>query len=196
MAINDFNNLRVDLLDIYKECEHRTSLHSRVFEANSMNQEIVICRDDYPVLHSFANTAASIIADNSNYITHTNQTGFEALTSSYTPNEPNLFDDNELIDLDEREKQTGELLVKGEMDTLDFGITNTEGVDIKRYSIVQTYMRNAILEYILFKWYSDNRINDESRKAWDQFTTFKDHLRFNSIANIKRKKLNRKYRLY
>lgn len=196
MAVNDFNNLRVDLSDIYKECERRTSFHSRVFEEGELNQRIVICEDDYEQLYKFSEEAANMIANNANYISCATETGLEALTADFTEEEPNANDESTLEDLNERQKQTGELLVKGEMDTMTFNVDELEGMDIKRFTIIQGFIRSAILEYILYKWYSMCRINDEAQKALAEFDKFNKLVRFNSITNRKRVKKTRLYRAY
>lgn len=196
MAVNDFNKLRVDLTDIYKECRKRTSFHSRVYQSDLLDQEVVICEDDYDQLYKFSEEAANLIANNANYISCANQTGLEALTADFTEEEPNVNDEIALEDLNERQKQTGELLVKGEMDTLDFNVEEIEGMDIKRFTIIQGFIRSAILEYILYKWYSVCRINDEAQKAYAEFDKFNTKVRFNSITNRKRVKKNRPYRAY
>lgn len=196
MAINTFNSLRVDLKDIYKECGQRTSFHSRVYQEDELNQKVVISDDDYEILYRFTEEAANLIANHANYITCSSQTGLEALTADFTEENPNPYDAVPLEDLNERQKQTGELLDKGEMDTLEFNISQIEDMDAKRYSIVKGFIRSAILEYILYKWYSMNRINDEAQKAFTEFEKFKDLVRFNSVTNRKRIKKSRNYRAY
>lgn len=196
MAVNTFNSLRVDLKDIYKECGQRTSFHSRVYQEDELNQKVVISDDDYEILYRFTEEAANLIANHANYITCSSQTGLEALTADFTEENPNPYDVVALEDLNERQKQTGELLDKGEMDTLEFNISQIEDMDAKRYSIVKGFIRSAILEYILYKWYSMNRINDEAQKAFTEFEKFKDLVRFNSVTNRKRVKKTRNYRAY
>lgn len=196
MAVNDFNSLRVDLKDIYRECEKRTSFHSRVYQGDELNQKVVISQDDYDQLYRFSEEAANLVANHANYITNTVQTGLEAITADFTEEEPNVNDEYELPELNEREKQTGEFLVKEEMDTLEFNVSEIEEMDFKRYTIIQGFIRSAILEYILYKWYSMCRINDEAQKALVEHEKFKDLVRFNSITNRKRVKKTRYYRAY
>lgn len=200
MAVNDFNSNRVDLKDIYRECEKRTSFHSRVYQGDELNQSIVISADDYDQLFRFSDEAANLIANHANYITCSTQTGLEALTADFTEQDPNPHDTVALEDLDERQKQTGELLDKGEMDILEFNIPELDNLKedekIKRYNIVKGFIRSAILEYILYKWYSMTRVNDEAQKSLQEHEKFKDLVRFNSVTNRKRVKKTRSYRAY
>ncbi len=190
----DFNSIRVDLSDMYKECEHRTSLHSRVHMGNEMDQEIVICPDDYAIVHAFANEAAVLLANAANYIQNASETGFEALTSKYSEGEINKFDELTLEELRTNEKQTGELLSKGAMDTLLFDIEEMEDKTLLKYTTTQTYIRSAIIEYILFKWFTVCKVYDAARDSFTEYEKFRDLLRFHSVTNIKRKKMGRPYR--
>ena len=129
MAVNEFNANRVDLRDIYRECEKRTSFHSRVYQENKLAQEVVISEEDYDQLYKFSEEAANLIANHANYITCSTQTGLEAITSDYSTENPNPYDETPLEYLNERQKQSGELLEKGEMDTLEFNVPELDALE-------------------------------------------------------------------
>jgi hypothetical protein len=84
MAVDDSNNVRVDLQEIFDSVEKQTAYHSRVFNNNMDNQKIVITKDDYDLIYSWANEAAVLIADACNYITNTKQTGLEAISNEFS----------------------------------------------------------------------------------------------------------------
>lgn len=196
MAEDTFNSIRVDLQEIYDHCEERTTYHSRIHKEDLQNQEIVICIDDYRLIHAFANEAASLIADAANYITDTNQTGIEALTANFTEESPNENDSKTILQLMNNEKQTGELLNKGAMDVMQFNVRQMEGFTPLKYTVTQTYIRSAMIEYILFKWYELNKINDAMKNAYDQYEKWLTKVRNNTFAHQKTVNTRKNYRLF
>lgn len=194
MALDTFNSIRVDLQEVYNRCEQRTTYHSRIHKDDLQNQEIVICKDDYEIIHSFANEAASLIADAANYITSTSQTGFEALTDPYTEENPNPYDECEIKDLRTDQKQTGEYLDKDEMDTMQFNVTQMEGITPLKYTVIQTYITSAMVEYILFKWYELNKIMDAMAMAREQWEHWLKEVKNNTISNQKAIRVKKPYR--
>jgi hypothetical protein len=186
MAVDNSNAIRVDLQEIYNSCEQQTSYHSRVHKDDEDNQKIVICKDDYRMIHSWANEAAVLIADACNYITNTSQTGLDAISNPYTTENPNPNDEvTDIRDLMVDQKQTGEFLSKGVMDTMEFNVTQMQGITPLKYTVTQTQIRAAIIEYVLFKWYELNKITDAMRIKYEQFEFWLNALQNNTFNNQK-----------
>lgn len=196
MQLDTSNILRVDLQDIYNSCEHQTAIHSRIFNEDKSNQEIVICKDDYAIIHPWAMEAASLVADACNYITSTNQSGLDAITDRSTEQIPNPYNEKEILDLTQTQKQTGERLNQGLMDILTFNVEQMEGMLPLKYTVTQTYIRSAIVEYVLFKWYELNKITDAMRLKYEQFEFWKNELRTITFNNQKAIKVRKPYRLF
>ena len=196
MALDTSNNVRVDLQDIYNSCEEQTAYHSRMINNNEDNQRIIICADDYRLIHPWAMEAATLIADSCNYITNTSQTGLEAISNPYGAGQTNPNDAEDILDLTVDKKQTGEYLSKTAMDTLQFNVEQMVGLTPLKYSVTQTYIRAAIIEYVLFKWYELNRLTDSMAMKYRSFEDWVLKLRNNSLSNQKAIRTKKPYRLF
>ena len=196
MAVDTSNNVRVDLQDIYNACEEESAYHSRMMNNNEDHQRIIICSDDYRLIHPWAMEAASIIADSCNYITNTSQTGLDAISNPYTEGDPNPNDGEEVIDLMVNQKQTGEYLSKAVMDTLEFNVEQMDGMTPIKYTVTQTYIRAAIIQYVLYKWYEVNRLTDSMAMKYQSFENWITKLGNNSLSNQKAIKTRKPYRLF
>jgi hypothetical protein len=194
MQTDNFNSIRVDFQDIFNETIALSKFHSRMVEDDMLSEKIVICPDDFGVIFSFANEGAVQIADNANYISVASQTGFEALTAAYTAESPNPHDAKNVRDLMNNEKQTGELLDKGEMDIMDFNVTEMEGINPLKYTITQTYIRSALIHYILYKWFQINKITDAMMLNFSEFEKFKYLIKTNSLNSQKTINTRKAYR--
>ena len=196
MAVDSTNNIRVDLQEIYNSCEEQSAYHSRIFQNDEQNQNVVICKDDYKMIHSWANEAAVLIADACNYITNTSQTGLDAISNPYTALNPNPNDQEKIKDLMVDQKQTGEFLSKGRMDELDFDVVQMADLSPLKYTVTQTQIRSAIIEYVLFKWYELNKITDAMRLKYEQYEFWLKALQNNSMNNQKTLKTQKAYRYF
>lgn len=196
MALDTSNNVRVDLQDIYNSCEEQTAYHSRMINNNEDNQRIIICADDYRLIHPWAMEAATLIADSCNYITNTSQTGLEAISNPYGSGQTNPNDAEDILDLTADKKQTGEYLSKTAMDTLQFNVEQMVGLTPLKYSVTQTYIRAAIIEYVLFKWYELNRLTDSMAMKYRSFEDWVNKLKNNSLSNQKAIRTKKPYRLF
>jgi hypothetical protein len=196
MAFDNSNNIRVDLQEIYNSCEEQTAYHSRIFQNDEQNQNVVICKDDYKMIHSWANEAAVLIADACNYITNTSQTGLDAISNPYTTENPNPYDEIAIKDLESSQKQTGEFLDKDEMDELEFNVDQMQDITPLKYTVTQTQIRAAIIEYVLFKWYELNKIMDAMKLKYEQYEFWLNALQNNTFNNQKTIKTRKPYRLF
>ena len=196
MALDTSNNVRVDLQDIYNACEEQTAYHSRMINNDEHHQRIIICADDYRLIHPWAMEASSLIADCCNYITNATQTGLDAISNPFGAGQTNPNDEKEPIDLMVNQKQTGEYLSKAVMDTLQFNVEQMTGMTPLKYTVTQTYIRAAIIEYVLFKWYELNRLTDSMSMKYKSFEDWVSKLQNNSLNNIKAIKTKKPYRLF
>jgi hypothetical protein len=206
MAVDTSNNVRVDLQEIFNNCEEQTAKTSRRIGENALSQSIVITEDDYSLIWAWANEAMVLIADSCNYITNATQTGLNAISENFYPSDPdadppvegnpNPFDEKDHLDLTQSQKQTGEFLSKKPMDTLEINVTQMSGMEPLDYNLTQTQIRAAIIEYILFKWYLLMGLPNEMSIRSNQFDFWKNKLMTNSINNQKTIKVRKPYRLF
>lgn len=195
MAVDDFNSLRVDLQDIFNNAILQTAYISRRIEDDEHWNKYIITAKDFDLVSSFMIEASGLIADAGNYTTSTSQTGLEAITNVFTDSNPNPFDEEDLLDLMESMKQTGEYLAKGEMDTLSFNVTQMEGINPLKYTITQSNIRSAMIHYILYKWCQLNALLTDMKLNWDEFEKFIGKIESGAIANLKTKRAKRPYRI-
>lgn len=196
MQIDSSNNIRVDLQDIYNSCEEQTAYHSRMINNNEEHQRIIICPDDYRLIHPWAMEAASLIADSCNYISNAGQTGLEAISNPFAAGQTNPNDSKSPSDLMQNEKQTGEYLSKEEMDEIEFNVEQMFDLSPLKYTVIQTYIRAAIIEYVLYKWYELNRLTDSMSMKYRGFEEWVSKLENNSLNNQKVIKTRRPYRIF
>lgn len=198
MAVDTSNNVRVDLQELFNACERQSEYHAREYAPDNSDKQlnISITKDDYEIIWPWANEAAVLIADQCTYITNTSQTGLDAISNPYTDQNPNPNDEKEIIDLLNNQKQTGEYLSKGEMDTLQFNVDQMEGFTPLKYSVTQTQIRAALIEYILFKWYELNKIPDIMSMKWQQFEYWTNKLQTNTLSMQKTIRTRKPYRLF
>lgn len=196
MATDTTNTVRVDLQEIFNAIERQSRYHSSIHQNDEMNQMIVVTKDDYELIWPWANEAAVLIADQCNYITNTTQTGLDAISNPYADGENNPNDEKDIQDLLSNQKQTGEFLSKQVMDTLEFNVEQMTGFTPLKYSVTQTQIRAALIEYVLFKWYELNKIPDMMAMKWEQFENWMNKLQTNTLTMQKTIKTRRPYNLY
>jgi len=197
MAVDTSNNVRVDLQEMFNSCEEQSEKHfRREFGELPDFQHLVITKDDYRVIFPWANDAAVLIADRCNYITNTSQTGLDAISNPYTTENPNPHDEEEIVDLVQSQKQTGEYLSKAVMDTMEFNVDQMQDYNPLQYSVTKSQIRAAMIEYILFKWYELNGQANSMAMKWQQFQFWLNQLANNSLNNQKAIRARKSYNMF
>ena len=82
------------------------------------------------------------------------------------------------------------------MDTLQFNVEQMQGLTPLKYSVTQTQIRAALIEYILFKWYEVNKIPDMMAMKWQQFEYWVNKLKTNTLNMQKTIKTRKPYNLF
>lgn len=223
MATDSKNTSRLDLDDIYDSIKRRTFYKCKA--RNLDHDKYGISGEDTQVLYEFITEAAEIVANSANYIKFHTQSGYDALTyySQYekqdTDNdgkfkfESDTDEDGDLINPDSVEidnedimyqddnsdnlgdRKTGEKLTASAGDTITFQITDLN-TDQTRYTIVQGFIRSALINYSLYKWYSLVGLGEEASLELAEFNVAKDRVRYNAVGNHRNKKISRKYRTF
>jgi len=223
MATDSKNTTRLDLDDIYDSIKRRTFYKCKA--RNLDHDKYGISGEDTQVLYEFITEGAEIVANSANYIKFHTQSGYDALTyySQYekqdTDNdgkfkfESDTDEDGDLTNPDSVEidnedimyqddnsdnlgdRKTGEKLTAGAGDTITFQITDLN-TDQTRYTIVQGFIRSALINYSLYKWYSLVGLGEEASLELAEFNVAKDRVRYNAVGNHRNKKISRKYRTF
>jgi len=190
MNIDSNNILRVDLYDCYRQAESISVYKALTVREGLDSDVIAICEDDYKLLHPFAMEAASKIADHAGYIQCANETGLDALTNDCETEDC----ETPLEEVPESTKLKGESMDPDLKDLILFNIDELASVDLNRYTVVQTYIQEAITHYILMKWYHTVARYDFSRQEEELYNNALSKVRFNSVTNKKRVNIHRKPR--
>ena len=223
MATDSKNTSRLDLDDIYDSIKRRTFYKCKA--RNLDHDKYGISGEDTQVLYEFITEGAEIVANSANYIKFHTQSGYDALTyySQYekqdTDNdgkfkfESDTDEDGDLTNPDSVEidnedimyqddnsdnlgdRKTGEKLTASAGDTITFQITDLN-TDQTRYTIVQGFIRSALINYSLYKWYSLVGLGEEASLEIAEFNVAKDRVRYNAVGNHRNKKISRKYRTF
>ena len=223
MATDSKNTTRLDLDDIYDSIKRRTFYKCKA--RNLDHDKYGISGEDTQVLYEFITEGAEIVANSVNYIKFHTQSGYDALTyySQYekqdTDNdgkfkfESDTDEDGDLTNPDSVEidnedimyqddnsdnlgdRKTGEKLTASAGDTITFQITDLN-TDQTRYTIVQGFIRSALINYSLYKWYSLVGLGEEASLELAEFNVAKDRVRYNAVGNHRNKKISRKYRTF
>ena len=185
---NDKKHLeRVDLKDIFSECERITAKRYRALQNQVDIDDFVITEEDYTQLLVYAIDAAADIASRCSYVQTSNQTPLEAL--SYTK-EDTLGDG---VGRDDFEK--GQKLYLSDMPEILFDF---EGVDTMhlRYTVVQQFIRAALRYYILSEYYETVGLFNDSAINRTKYDEAVGKVNFNAVVNNNRKGKTRPYRYY
>ena len=196
MATDSKNTTRLDLDDIYDSIKRRTFYKCKA--RNLDHDKYGISGEDTQVLYEFITEGAEIVANSANYIKFHTQSGYDALTyySQYekqdTDNdgefkfESDTDEDGDLTNPDSVEidnedimyqddnsdnlgdRKTGEKLTASAGDTITFQITDLN-TDQTRYTIVQGFIRSALINYSLYKWYSLVGLGEEASLELAEF---------------------------
>jgi hypothetical protein len=190
------NILRFDLEEIYEECQSITEAKSR---ALALNTDIFsISSGVKNQIHQFALEGAGIIANNASLIRHSTQTGLDGITYQQSVDEPDPVPVNEFdkeIPINGQCADEGQKLNKGIMDMVLFEIEDVDS-EINRYTLVQSFIRSAMIHYILYKWYKTVGKIDVASIEKDEFDYFTGLVNFNAVKNQNRKAASRPIRFY
>jgi hypothetical protein len=188
------NILRVDISKIYLEAESRSVDIAESIDPTGVRHDVlVICGADYPQLHEFMVRGTSEIADRANYLNCDTETGLQAITAKCPTD---YCCDTDLTTLPETPKINGELLDTSISNFILFNIPELENVDLDRRSVVQSYLKEAIISYLLSEWYGLKAEPSMYQFYAGKFENEVQKVRFNSITNKKTRSSRRKYRLY
>jgi hypothetical protein len=196
MATDVNNILRVDLPEIYDECQGMTEIKARALELDPDVFAISVVVKNQ--IHSFAMEGASLIADNASIIRNSAQTGMDALTYKEEDDEPDPPVENDYGDIIPpygEDTDLNQKLVKKTQDLILFEIEDIE-TESNRYTVVQNFIKSALVHYILFKWYELVAKPELAAIEFVEYEKFTGKARFNSIRNQGRINEVRPYRMY
>jgi hypothetical protein len=161
--------------EILAACELRTAVKFKGMGMDqSLDESIVITKEEYPLIYDFLQEGAAVISSWASFVRNGNQTGIEAITFSCC---------------DDDDPDTGTLIVKGQKlsatkpANLVIAIETLDKKYNQRLTIVQTFIRSALISYILYKWYKMKGASKEANDEYVEHEEFLSKVRFNAVAN-------------
>lgn len=93
------------------------------------------------------------------------------------------------------DRKRGEKLTSTSGDIISFQIDDLLSSQ-RRYTVVQGFIRSALINYSLYKWYALMGLGDDAGVELAEFNLAVDRVRYNAVGNHRNKKISRKYRLF
>lgn len=215
MAVDNKNIVRLDLEDIFEDAKERSFHVVQALDAQGAQGEdrsyhpdvYAISGNETRLLYRFVTAGASQLSNYASMVKHHTQTGIDALTQyqdmetpedadSYTDPDANTANDEYITgpdnttvytsDIIGREHDTGEKLSKGIGDTILFSITDLDE-DHYRYTVVQQFIRDALVEYALYEWFKLKGVGKQASIHFQTYEAIARKVRFNAVINHKRK---------
>jgi hypothetical protein len=176
MAENRKGVGRVDLPEIYAQCERETAYKQQVLDGNF--DDLVITENERPLMHQYCLEGTARISNQVGYVKTSNQSGIDALS----------YDSVEDIDTNNSGEtfSEGEKLVYKEMQDIVFDITGVEN-DQNMYTVVQQLIKSALIAYVLYKWYELKGLQQDSVNKYMQYEQYLPEIRFNCVQNHSRR---------
>tara|TARA_R100001509_G_C4883635_1_gene221089 strand:+ start:895 stop:1566 length:672 start_codon:yes stop_codon:yes gene_type:complete len=223
MATDSKNTTRLDLDDIYNSIKRRTFYKCKA--RNLDHDKYGISGEDTEVLYEFITEGSEIIANTANYIKFHTQSGYDALTyyehyeMQDTDNddkfkfESDTDEDGDLtnpdsVEIDNKDimyqddnsdnlgdRKAGEKLNRASGDIISFQIDDLNS-DQTRYTVVQGFIRSALINYSLYKWYTLMGLGEDAGVELAEFNNSVERVRYNAVSNHRNKKISRKYRMF
>lgn len=194
MNVDSKNLLRVDIVDIYKDCKNRTNIYAMA-QGLDVNK-FTINSNTMDLVHTFAIEGSGLIADKSSMVKSATQSGFDALTFDEELDDQEETDEDGLvIDQMGENLSEGEKLTSGIMDLVLFEIEDVRS-EWNRYTVVQNYIKTAMVHYILYKYYATLGMMDAAAINKVAYEENLENVKYNSVRNHERKKACKPYRLY
>ena len=93
------------------------------------------------------------------------------------------------------DRKRGEKLTSGSGDIISFQIDDLLASQ-RRYTIVQGFIRSALINYSLYKWYTLMGLGEDAGIELAEFNLSVDRVRYNAVGNHRNKNISRKYRTF
>jgi len=198
MASDSKNLTRLDLQDIYEQLKDVT--HQALRGSGLSVEDYAISDNESQTVHRFMMRGMSHIANKTRRVKYYSQTGLDGISYYAVFEKPLDYDDanGNFTDPDGNTvaasavynllqvHETGEKLNVSAGDTL---IMEIDGLpdDQMRYTVVQEFIIEAIVEYVLFKWWEMKGQQDRAGIHRRNYEKALVSTRFNSVSNSQAK---------
>ena len=175
---DDKNNInRLDLPEIIEEAQRLTEYKYRglgkAIKENFDHEGFILTPQENKQVLKWILEGTAEIASTSSFAQNSNQTGLDALTYSL------IDDDEDVLHPDYYDK--GMKLEGNDGMEILFEIPGVVP-EQRRYTIVQQFIRTAILNYILFQWYKTIGLYEDSNVHFMEYEKFKGKVSYNGVV--------------
>ncbi len=215
MAVDNKNIVRLDLNEIYNAARRKSFIAVRALNAQSPGKyhedDYAISGNEVQELHDSVMEGAALISNYASMVKHYTQTGIDALTyyedleipteaATYTDPDADVEGDetitspdgNEIMvgDIQNRQHSSGEKLSRSIGDLVLFSVDDLED-DQVRYTVVQQFIRQALIAFVLYKWFALNGVGEQAAVHYQEFERAAGDVRFSSVRNHRRRHTRR-----
>lgn len=209
-TVDSKNALRVDIPQIFEEIQEQCAhnLDSTTYPEERWDR-LSINESDQNRIWIFIEEASADIANNAHMIKHHEQTGLDALTYYEVLECPEDFDtdgDREVTGPDQTPINLNDIpgRIHFEQQKLDasatmqqvslFSVDGLEPTEKNRYTIVQTFIKQALVHYVLMKWWMMKMQPTLAESNQMMYNNALQNIIHNAIHNQKRKGVRTKMR--
>lgn len=195
MGVDIKNITRLDLKDIFKNIKRQCAYN--LASDGPEEERFIISDNDMEQLWEFFIEGCSLIATEGKMAKHHFQTGLDAITFYDELENPLLYDTNEdgiitgpdgddvnIENIGNRNHFAGQKLANSNPDYILVSIDNVED-DQLRYTIVQQFIKSALISYVLMKWWmmvGKMHLAQPHQMSYEVYLT---KIKENSISNQK-----------
>lgn len=192
MSLDSKNILRVDLPEIYDAIKRRVAYHLSARKDLHFD-DFGITEQETQELHDIVMDGCTHIADNCHMVKHVDQTGIDALTYyEILETKEDENGDGVITDPEDQEISTDSVTntehlpgQKLDPNTMTYQLFEIPGLvdEQLRYTVVQRFIRKAIISYALKEWWMIKSQYDWARIYEAQFENDLESVRYNTITS-------------
>lgn len=200
MAVDVKNITRLDLQDMYDEIRRQSFIQVKA-KPDMHEDDFAISEQEIPQIHSFAMDGCSEIANDAYLVKHYTDTGLDGITYYDEYENPETYDDDEdeqitgpnnttiaIADIVNKAHDPGE---KMDPEVPDYVVFSIDGLpdDQIRYTMVQQFIRRALINYVLREWWKLKGVMDWAAIRESDYQEALGKVRFNAINSARNKTL-------
>ena len=153
MSLDTNNTLNKWLTDIYEDCEARTGLKAKAMGIDL--DTYAISKQEYNTIHNFCTEGINSLVNRCSMVQYVGQTPIDAI--NYIQEYDTDLDEDDALGQDQFTQDS-----KMQQKDIQYMIFDIDGLDKQqeRYTTVQRFIRDALVNYILAEWYRLVGMND------------------------------------
>ena len=186
--MDDTNNtLNKWLADIYDDCAARSGLRAKALNLDM--DTYAISTQEYRTIHLFAKSAMNAIVNRCAMVQYIGQTPIDAI--NFIKQYDTDLDSDDALGRDDFTQDTK--MQQKDIQSIIFDVDGVERED-NRYTTIQQYIRDSILEFVLMEWYKLMGMYKDAAVHRESFNTYVSGI--NTSASLNSKSITRTPRYF